>query len=56
VAFTWKEAEPGELELTPGMAGPQIRENVDIGARVLDLSAMRAELEAARAERQGGEV
>ena len=36
------------------MSGPQIREGVDIGAKVLDLTAMRAELEAERAKREGG--
>lgn len=28
------------------MDGPTIRENVDIGVKVIDLNAMRAELEA----------
>lgn len=50
VPFSWKE-ETGEI--TPGMAGPQVRENVDMGADVLDLTAMRAELEAERAKRGG---
>jgi hypothetical protein len=35
-------------------AGPSVRENVEIGASVLDLNAMRAELEAARRGRRGG--
>jgi hypothetical protein len=43
---------PGEV--TPGVSGPRIRENVDAGTDVIDLTAMRAELEAARAKRQGG--
>lgn len=34
-------------------AGPTVREGVDIGADVLDLNAMRAELEEAR-KRKGG--
>ena len=50
VPFTWKE-ETGEL--TPGMAGPVRRENVDAGTDVIDLTAMRAELEAERAKRGG---
>lgn len=41
--------------MTPGVAGPQIRENVDMGSKVFDLTAFRAELEADRAKRQGGE-
>jgi hypothetical protein len=45
-------AEPGEI--TPGVSGPRIRENVDAGTDVIDLTAMRAELEAARAKREGG--
>lgn len=56
VPFSWKEGggEPGEL--TPGVAGPQIRENVDMGSKVFDLTAFRAELEADRAGRhEGGE-
>jgi hypothetical protein len=55
VPFTWREPEAGEL--TPGVSGPQIRENVDMGQRVFDLTAFRAELEADRARRQqeGGE-
>jgi hypothetical protein len=43
--------------MTPGLQGPTIRENVDAGVKVIDLTAMRAELEAARAKRQqGGEA
>lgn len=52
VPFRWRETEPGEI--TPGVSGPQIRENVDPGTKVIDLSAMRAELEAARSKQQGG--
>jgi hypothetical protein len=58
VAFTWKEREVEQgSELTPGMDGPQIRENVDMGSRVFDLTAFRAELEADRTRRttEGGE-
>jgi len=36
----------GGREAAPGMDGPTIRENVDIGVKVIDLAAMRAELEA----------
>lgn len=50
VPFSWKD-EPGEV--TPGVSGPQIRENVDAGVKVIDLTAMRAELERERARRQG---
>lgn len=56
VPFSWKEGggEPGEM--TPGVAGPQIRENVDMGQKVFDLTAFRAELEAGRARQaEGGE-
>jgi hypothetical protein len=54
VPFSWKQeaAEPGEI--TPGVSGPVVRENVDAGVKVIDLNAMRAELEAQRAERQKG--
>jgi hypothetical protein len=41
--------------MTPGVSGPQIRENVDMGSRVFDLTAFRAELEADRNKRMGGE-
>jgi hypothetical protein len=51
VPFGWQE-HTGEV--TPGMNGPQIRENVDAGTDVIDLTAMRAELEADRARRGGG--
>jgi hypothetical protein len=40
--------------MTPGVSGPQIREGVDMGQRVFDLTAFRAELEADRAKRQQG--
>ncbi len=49
--FSWRE-QTGEV--TPGMNGPQIREGVDAGTDVIDLTAMRAELEADRARRGGG--
>lgn len=52
VPFSWSE-EPGDGEVTPGVSGPTIRENVDAGVKVIDLTAMRAELEADRARRQG---
>jgi hypothetical protein len=53
VPFSWKDdAEPGEV--TPGVSGPTIRENVDAGVKVIDLAAMRAELEADRDRRKGG--
>jgi hypothetical protein len=42
--------------MTPGVAGPQIREGVDMGQKVFDLTAFRAELEAGRARQaEGGE-
>lgn len=45
----------GEDDGFAGMqGGPTVRENVDAGTDVIDLAAMRAELEAARAERQKG--
>lgn len=51
--FSWREdTAPGEI--TPGVSGPVIREGVDAGTDVIDLTAMRSELEAARARRQGG--
>jgi hypothetical protein len=37
----------------PAGQGPQIRENVDAGVDVIDLSAMRRELEASRRHRPG---
>jgi hypothetical protein len=36
------------------MDGPQVRENVDAGTKVINLTEFRAELEAERAKRQGG--
>jgi hypothetical protein len=42
-----------EDEDAPAGSGPAIREGVDIGANVLDLNAMRADLEEAR-KRRGG--
>ena len=53
VPFSWKE-EVQDGEVTPGVSGPQIRENVDAGTKVIDLNVMRAELEADRARRQHG--
>jgi hypothetical protein len=35
---------PGE-DMAPGVNGPTIRENVDTGVKVIDLAAMREELE-----------
>lgn len=51
--FSWKD-EPEDGEVTPGVSGPQIRENVDTGMKVINLAEMRAQLEADRAKRQGG--
>jgi hypothetical protein len=53
VPFTWKPADAGPREMTPGVTGPKIRENVDMGSRVFDLTAFRAELEAERARTHG---
>jgi hypothetical protein len=53
VPFSWNEDEPEAGEVTPGVSGPKIRENVDAGVKVIDLAAMRAELEKERARRQG---
>lgn len=50
--FSWQE-DSGDGEVTPGVAGPKIRENVYAGTDVIDLTAMRAELEADRAKRGG---
>jgi hypothetical protein len=36
----------GGGEVAPGMEGPTIRTGVDAGTNVIDLAAMRAELEA----------
>lgn len=44
---------PGEVPT--GDDGPKTREKVDIGADVLDISVMRAELEEARRARRGGQ-
>lgn len=41
-------SESGGDEMTPGVAGPTVRSNVDAGTSVIDLAAMRAELEGAR--------
>lgn len=46
--------EGGTGELPTGTDGPTIRENVDAGVKVIDLTAMRKDLEAARAARGGG--
>lgn len=54
VPFSWKKDSSGQGELTPGVSGPQIREGVDMGSRVFDLTAFRAELETGR-QQQGGE-
>jgi hypothetical protein len=42
----------GGLEDMPD--GPTVRKNVDAGVDVIDLTAMRASLEAERARKQGG--
>jgi hypothetical protein len=56
VPFSWKKESSGPGEMTPGMTGPKVRENVDMGSRVFDLTAFRAELEAERAKKtEGGE-
>ena len=50
VPFHIETAQPGDLA---GESGPTIRKNVDTGADVIDINAMRAELEEAR-KRRGG--
>lgn len=50
IPFRLNEAEPGD---SSEGSGPTVREGVDIGASVLDLNAMRAELEEARTRRGG---
>lgn len=50
VPFRWEIREDG-----PGVPGFKIRENVDAGVQVIDLNAMRAELEAGRRQQQGGD-
>lgn len=50
IPFRLNEAEPGDAS---DGNGPAVREGVDIGASVLDLNAMRAELEEARKQRGG---
>ena len=52
VPFRIETSTPGE---SAGDVGPATRENVDIGASVLDLNAMRADLEEARRKRRGGQ-
>lgn len=49
VPFRWQD----DGELQPG-AGPTVRENVDAGVDVINLTEMRQQLEADRAARQGG--
>jgi len=46
--------EGGAQGLPTGAAGPTIRSNVEAGTDVIDLNAMRAELEAERLARKGG--
>lgn len=53
VPFHLDVPTPGEVM---GDVGPVTRENVDIGANVLDLNSMRADLEEARRKRRGGPV
>jgi hypothetical protein len=50
--FEFREAgpEPGEM----GLEGPAVREGVDAGVGVIDLTAMREELEAQRRKRDSG--
>lgn len=50
IPFRFDAAPDGQV----GDVGPVTRENVDIGASVLDLNAMRADLEEARRKRRGG--
>lgn len=50
IPFQIEVSEPGE---SAGDTGPMIR-HVDTGADVLDINAMRAELEEARHARKGG--
>lgn len=51
IPFRIETSQPNE---PAGADGPATRENVDIGASVLDLNAMRADLEEARRRRRGG--
>jgi hypothetical protein len=51
IPFQINESAPSE---STSDSGPTTRENVDIGASVLDLNAMRADLEEARKRRRGG--
>jgi hypothetical protein len=51
VPFQWGD-EPEDP--TPGVAGPEHRENVDAGMKVFDLTKFREELEAERASKGGG--
>jgi hypothetical protein len=53
VPFGW---QGGDGDVTAMADGPTVRENVDAGVDVIDLAAMRDELEAARLRRsRGGE-
>lgn len=47
IPFSWA------AESMPSDQGPTVRENVDAGVGVIDLIAMRDELEAQRAKRAG---
>lgn len=40
------ETPGGNGEVAPGLSGPQVRENVDAGADVIDLTAMIKDFEA----------
>lgn len=51
IPFQLNTEQPTEAA---GDIGPSVRENVDTGADVLDINAMRAELEEARNARKGG--
>lgn len=44
---------PGE-EAAPGTAGPGMREGVDAGVKVIDLAAMKTELETLRRQQAAG--
>ena len=55
VPFKIQEEDPDAIFGTDEdgqRAGPLVRENVDAGVDVIDLAAMKAELEAGRAQRR----
>lgn len=49
LADVGRRFRPGR-EAAPGMAGPGMREGVDAGVKVIDLAAMKAELEKLRGQ------